>query len=514
MRRFKFAMKQVQIGWATRDVSTDKPIVINGQAHLRVSRGVIDPVTTTALVLDDGEDCVIFVSLDMVSFRSQLLNELREKVRALCPEIPAEKIIANVTHAHTGPSHYTEAFNFTASDRPEDRCPVHMEIASSDEYRTWLSTTMAEMIAEAWNGRKPGGIAYGYGYAVVGHSRRVCYFDDVSKRSAANATDTFAVNGHAVMYGNTNDDNFSHYEAGADHFINLLYTFDAAGKLSGAIINVPCPSQNSEHEWKLTADYWHDVRQAIRAQYGDIFLLPQCAAAGDLSPRILPYKQAQDRRFRLKYGDFYAENGVERAARKDIAERIAAAFGEVLDWAQKDIRTAVPIRHKVSTVQLSRRMITDEEYQQAKEGLAAAQAQAFVETDDPVQDLITNSCIISNRKRFYTVLRSYEEQAHTKTHPMELHVLRVGDIAFATNRFELYMDFQHRMQARSPFEQTFIVQLCAQPTDNGGGYLCTQRAEEGRGYSAIIYSTTVSPEGGQELVNETLRQLNELKNMD
>ena len=119
-------MKQVQIGWATRDVSTDKPIVINGQAHLRVSRGVIDPVTTTALVLDDGEDCVIFVSLDMVSFRSQLLNELREKVRALCPEIPAEKIIANVTHAHTGPSHYTEAFNFTASDRPEDRCPVHM----------------------------------------------------------------------------------------------------------------------------------------------------------------------------------------------------------------------------------------------------------------------------------------------------------------------------------------------------------------------------------------------------
>ena len=74
MRRFKFAMKQVQIGWATRDVSTDKPIVINGQAHLRVSRGVIDPVTTTALVLDDGEDCVIFVSLDMVSARSCSTN--------------------------------------------------------------------------------------------------------------------------------------------------------------------------------------------------------------------------------------------------------------------------------------------------------------------------------------------------------------------------------------------------------------------------------------------------------
>ena len=497
-------MGQVKIGWASRDISTTKPVNIPGQFHMRVSKGVMDPVTVNALVLDSGEDQAIFLSCDIVVLRNGLQDLVREKLAQCAPEIPAMKILMNATHTHNGPS-------LEKGKRPFD---YGMEVASSDENREFVAEMCVQAVREAWEKRAPGSYAYGYGYAVVAHSRRVCYFDDVSKRPGAVVNSTHGVNGTAVMYGNTNDDNFSHYEAGADHFINLLYTFDAAGKLSGAIINVPCPSQNSEHEWKLTADYWHDVRQAIRAQYGDIFLLPQCAAAGDLSPRILHYKQAQDRRFRLKYGDFYAKNGVERAARKDIAERIAAAFGEVLDWAQKDIRTAVPIRHKVSTVQLSRRMITDEEYQQAKEGLAAAQAQAFVETDDPVQDLITNSCIISNRKRFYTVLRSYEEQAHTKTHPMELHVLRVGDIAFATNRFELYMDFQHRMQARSPFEQTFIVQLCAQPTDNGGGYLCTQRAEEGRGYSAIIYSTTVSPEGGQELVNETLRQLNELKNMD
>ena len=78
------------------------------------------------------------------------------------------------------------------------------------------------MIIEAWDKSSEGGIAYGYGYAVVAHSRRVCYFDDLSLRPGVNKLDTFAVNGHAAMYGNTNDDNFSHYEAGADHFINLL----------------------------------------------------------------------------------------------------------------------------------------------------------------------------------------------------------------------------------------------------------------------------------------------------
>ena len=105
----------------------------------------------------------------------------------------------------------------------------------------------------------------------VAHSRRVCYFDDVSKRPGAVVNSTHGVNGHAVMYGDTNDENFSHYEAGADHFVNLLFTFDEKEALTGAIINVPCPSQNTENEYYLSADYWNDVRIAIRKKYGDIY---------------------------------------------------------------------------------------------------------------------------------------------------------------------------------------------------------------------------------------------------
>ena len=309
-------MNQIRIGWASRDVSTDKPVNIPGQFHMRISEGVLDPVTVNALVLDSGDDQVIFLSCDVVVIRAHLLDIIREKLARVYPEIPGMKILMNATHTHCGPSHYVDVRPFNYS----------MEVASSDEYREFMTDKCVEAIAEAWNGRAPGAYAYGYGYAVVGHSRRVCYFDDVSKRPGAVINSTHGVNGTSVMYGNTNDDNFSHYEAGADHFINLLYTYDADGKLTGAIINVPCPSQNSEHEWMLSADYWNDVRKAIRARHGNIFILAQCAAAGDLAPRILHYKQAQDRRFRLKYG----EEQTERAARKDIAERIAAAFDEVL----------------------------------------------------------------------------------------------------------------------------------------------------------------------------------------
>ena len=47
-------MNELKIGWASRDVSTDKPIHIIGQFHVRISQGVFDPIYVTALVIDNG----------------------------------------------------------------------------------------------------------------------------------------------------------------------------------------------------------------------------------------------------------------------------------------------------------------------------------------------------------------------------------------------------------------------------------------------------------------------------
>jgi hypothetical protein len=503
-------MNELRIGWAARDISTDKPINIPGQVHMRISEGIMDPLTVSALCLDNGADLVVFVSADLVVIRSGLLDDIRAKVAALNPDIPALKILLNATHTHTGASHYSDGgsslSNNTSTALPGEVPHDGIEIASGDEYRGFLATQAAEAVCEAYAKRAPGGIAYGYGYAVVAHSRRVVYFDDTSQRPGAVSNSTHGVNGHAVMYGNTNDANFSHYEAGADHFVNLLYTFDLAGKLTGAIINVPCPSQNSESECKLSADYWNDVRVAIRQQYGDIFILPQCAAGGDLSPRILHYTKAQARRFQLKYG----KAQTELAARKDIGERIAAAFSEVLDWARKDIKTALPLSHVVKTVELARRLITAEEYESARRGLEALNQKPFKTDGSPRERLHYNSILTASRNRFVRIIDRYATQIAQPRLPMELHVLRIGDLAFASNRFELYMDFQHRMQARSPFEQTFVIQLAGQPGNDGGTYLCTERGASGKGYSASMFCNLASPQGGQELVEETVALLKRL----
>ena len=504
---------QLKIGWASRDVSTTKPVNIPGQFHMRISRGVHDPVTVTALAIDNGVDAVIFLSADIVVIRACLLDKIRARVAALDPGIPALKILMNATHTHTGPTTYGDTPDWKAGSSTVSAPEVPhdgVDIASADEYQRFFVNQAAEAVAEAWKERTPGGVGFGYGYAVVAHSRRVVYFDDASLRPGAINNSTHGVNGHARMYGNTNDPMFSHYEAGTDPFINLLYTFDAKGQLNGAIVNVPCPSQNSEGEYYLSASFWNEARAAIRARHGDIFILPQCAAGGDLSPRVLHYKEAEARRFALKYGEEKPGQISELFRRRDIAERIAGAFDEVLDWARKDIRTALPLEHVVETVHLARRLITPEEYTHSREELARLEQKPFQTDGEPQARLRANSILAAERNRCRRIIARYEAQDAEPTLPMEMHVLRLGDVAFASNRFELYMDFQHRIQARSPFTQTFIVQLAGTPGEGGGTYLATERGAWGRGYSASMYCNEVSPQGGQELVEATVKRLQEL----
>ena len=72
------------------------------------------------------------------------------------------------------------------------------------------------------------------------------------------------------------------------------------------------------------------------------------------------------------------------------------------------------------------------------------------------------------------------------------------------------MDYEQRIQARSPAQQTFIVQLAAQPGPGGGTYLPTANAKANKGYSASIFDGDVDASGGPMLVEETLKKLNEI----
>jgi hypothetical protein len=101
----------------------------------------------------------------------------------------------------------------------------------------------------------------------------------------------------------------------------------------------------------------------------------------------------------------------------------------------------------------------------------------------------------------------YERQqaGELKPYKMELHAIRLGDIAIATNDFELFTDFGIQVKARSQALQTFIIQLAGP-----GSYVPSERAARGGGYSAIVESNKVGSEGGQVLTERTVEAIKTL----
>lgn len=501
-------MNRIKLGWGRRETSIDEPVNIPGQMYMRISEGVHDPLYVTALAVDGGEgqDHVIFLSCDLGSLAWDLVPEVRAAVAELQPEICGDWIIMNATHTHTAAS----------TNAVRDKSPDGAYVYPSDEYRKFFVRMCAEAVTEAWNTRAEGGFAYGYGYAVVAHSRRVCYLRDMGATSKSTAP-----NGHCIMYGPTNHPDFSHYEGGADHFLNALYTFDKDNKLTGMIINVPCPSQVSEQMRKLSADYWGDVRQLAVEKFGpDVYILPQCAPAGDLAPRILHYLHAQARRMGLKFDMPYdADKAKNRepyddatkrfAERKDIAERIVASVEEIYSWAKKDIITSAPVKHHAWMQPMKRRTITEEELAACERKLEEMKSSIPDPNEDPESYRKAMSFYNNIKKRNENVLHKYKQQFETPTVDFETHALAIGDVAFATNKFELYQDFMHRVQARSPFVQTFVTQLTG---DGAGSYLATKRSEENKGYGSSIYCNWVGHEGGQQWVEGVLEHLDQIKN--
>ena len=492
----------LKIGWASCDVSTNEPVTICGQAYERISKGSFDPTTVTALYLEDGGDCVLFLSGDFTSFDASFLQELKASVANRMPEFDPGKIILNATHTHTAPRFYAKRGYDKA---PRDR----VDIYPAEKYRAFLIEKMTDITEKACQSATAGSISYGYSSASIGFSRRSTYFCD--KGANNKKGDTFAVNGHGAMYGKTNEPEFSGFEGSTDTYVYLLFTFDTEGKLTGALVNVPCPSQCTEHEEFTSADYWNEARNEIRKRFGDIYILPQCAAAGDLSPHLLHNLAARERQMALKYGDdpkaAQFKKPMEYYCRRELGEKIAHAVADGYAWASKETYRDMPIRHVTETLSLERWNVTKQQYDEAVENLKNLEQGQFQHTDDPYADFKVNTRRSSELNRCEGVIARYQDKATTV--PMQIHVVKLGDIAFTTCPHELYIDYQHRIQARSPFTQTFMVQLAA--SDVGPtGYLCTERAAANKGYSAISYSCQVSPKGGQTMTEEILRQLNDL----
>lgn len=463
---------RLYIGWSCKDITPRVPVQLAGQFHERITETVRDPLMATILAIetrDENEnkiDEAVMISCDLVAVDKEILDRLRVKVGRAVNGLDRDKILINATHIHTGPG--LSGWNFKKREG----------VTTPEEYAESLLEILTKGVKEAWENRKRGGISSELGFAVLGHNRMILYSD-----------------GSAQMYGDSSCADFETVIGPSDHGVEMLFCWDENKKLTGIVINAAVTAQIVENEEYLTADIWGEARKLLKEKYSeDLFILPQSSSAGDQSPRDLVRRNRAE-------PDMRKIEGVYEAAR-----RILNAVDYVYESAAGKIESNAVLKHHVETVSLPVRKVGRIEAEHAAKEYNRLLADYNIENENFMGD--DRLSFFDKYKMFVQkgIMKRFEYQQKSQLLDIELHCIRLGKIAFATNPFELYLEYGWKMKARSKAEQTFVIQLSC----GSAGYLPTARAISAEGYSAVTASGSIGSEGGNLLVEHTVKAINRM----
>ena len=498
----------MKYGWAEEKFVFTKPVALMGQFATRISEYEEKPLTVTALAVDSGDDQMVLCSVDLIGVNYPLVDEVRRRLAECTEGLDPMKVVISAIHTHTGPGFtgrgarkanlgfdpklYDEKINSLVppEKRYADKPNVYEnpDIMNGDELLEEIATKITKTIAAAWANRKEGSFSNAFGRAVVGMCRRVAYND-----------------GSAQMWGDTNTAMFTEIEGGNDSGIELMYVFDENKKLTGIVANLACPAQCVQHRLFISPDFWGETKMLLRKHFGeDLFLLPLCSAAGDQCPVDLvrwvePESDVNDPNLkrnnppkRKADPSMFDIAGMKKTGKR-IANEIIEVYNEGLDEPQTDI----PLVHQVHNMQLPLRRVT-----MAEEKAACKEAREYLMRKEEKTDFNDTA----NLQRAFGIIRRALLQEIRDVVDTEVHIIRLGTIAFATNPFELFLDYGNQIKARSLAEQSFIIQLA----NGADGYLPTEKAENGGHYSAFVGSGTIGHIGGEQLVRETVQAINNM----
>ncbi|MBQ7032123.1 MAG: hypothetical protein IJN25_00450 [Clostridia bacterium] len=484
-------MKELKIGLSKVDITPPaESVCLAGLDFYRPSEGIESRIFANTVAVE-GEEPLILCSCDLAGISAELYNTVLDFVSQKDGSIDTEKISVNATHSHTAPriSSAPHPYNELAKGLPEgysytDDYEYDPQVWMGDRTVPYMAEKIAECIVLAWQNRAKGYYSPAFGRCAIGHSRRTLYRD-----------------GKVINYGVTNSVNFDALQGGNDSGVELIYFFDENKKPTGAVANVACPSQSMERKDYICSDFWGKARDFLEKDLGEAFVLVGlCGAAGDQAPRDL---------IRLQRPNYLVSPPLEIIPRRsdpeiytvesctDMGERLAIEIMRVLKKAENTLLDKAVVRYRKMTLSLPGITIDNDTYKEAQKTVDDFLA-AYGKKELNNKEIEAIQIPLARINRYKA--QEYERLLNT-----DVHIMRLGDIAFATNPFELFLDYGNRIKTRSHATQTFIIQLA----NSAGGYLPTKVAYETGGYG-VDRGCKVEPLGGEILTETTIASIAEI----
>ncbi|MDA1193490.1 MAG: neutral/alkaline non-lysosomal ceramidase N-terminal domain-containing protein [Candidatus Poribacteria bacterium] len=238
----------LKAGFARVPITPPVGTALAGYFNTRHSVGVLDDLYAHAMLLDNGDSKLAWVTCDLIGVTRDMTRQVRERLADL---LPPDAIIVSATHTHTGPSLTDSTYT-----------PINPEWAAT------LPQLIAGAVRTAFDRLAPAEIAVAVGNEpTVAFNRRFRMED-----------------GSVVTNPGVNNPKIVESVGPIDPDVGVLYVRDLESKRPlGAFVNYTCHTDTTSGS-RISADYPGHLQRILRQVFGDEFVtLFGMGASGDIN---------------------------------------------------------------------------------------------------------------------------------------------------------------------------------------------------------------------------------------
>jgi neutral ceramidase len=450
----KPAERVFRAGAATSNITPPLGMEIVGNFAPRpIANHVHDELHARCLVLDDGTTKLVFAVADIISLGRDVWDEAKTKIEA-ATGIPAANMMFSGTHTHSSVSALT------------DKDP-------SLDYRSFIISRVVDGVRRAVNNLEPARIAWGSGQ-VPQHvfNRRWLLKEGMTNPNPFGGLDRAVMNPSGLLRarlagpaGPTNPE------------VYCLSVQATDGRQIALMANYWLHYVGGVPREDLSADYFGEfcrrIEQAMDAPCVGILANGPCGDVNnnDYSGKTPAVKRGAYEKIKL--------------VANDLAQEVLRVHKTLKhqDW--------VPLKAAAGELELGVRRPTPEMITWAEAVLAKPQdAEATHRLERP-----------------YAERTLAARDAQPDTIKAVTQAFRIGDLGIAAIPFEVFTEIGLEIKARSPFADTFTVELA----NGSNGYLPTPKHHDLGGYETWLGTNRVEREASVKITKQTLEMLEKVK---
>lgn len=467
-------MSELRAGFAKVDITPDESSSMAMEGLFEQGAAEVHwPPHAHVAVFDDGSTRVGVIVLDVAGIGADTAEELRDAIADSGSLAPAN-ILLSCTHAHNC------AKMFDLYGEPRDQ-----------PYLDRLTGLLVEAMNAAASSMEPVELEVG----------------SVETKDLTFNRRPFYAGGEVASGGPRWVEDFSGVESEADEELTLLIARRDDGSIAGGMIGFACHPHAMLPLPVWSADFAGAAAREMERRHGGTFMFVQ-GASGDLhwvdqrTPTAWVNWWVDPARFLPQVQDD-AQASAERHA-----ERLVEAAEAAL--AKAEPRAGVPVGSARQVLDIAERVPSQEQLELARSFLEdpsgadlddfnrriTGHSWTFYDNGIPIQEMFANAIL--------ELAEAQKGKSQPPSQPVEVQVIRVGEVGFAGYPGEMFSAFGARTKKESPLQTTFPCGV----TNGFFGYIPTLEAFERGGYeSRLDVNSRLVPNAGDDMVDAAVELL-------